>query len=246
VDPTIEANRHHWNKASDDYQAAHDPSIGAAPRLWGAHAIPDSELRAIGDVAGLDVLEYGCGAAQWASALLDDGAHVTGLDLSEAQLAHARRRSAGLPLVQAAGQHMPFTDASFDLVFCDHGVMSWADPDATVPEVARVLRAGGRLIFNVTSPVLDACWSDEVGGPGIILRTDYFGSHVRAEADGATSYTLTYGEWIRLFRSNGLLVEDLIEPRPPSPRPNTYWNSDPPDWFRRWPGEALWVTRRAG
>ena len=244
VDPTIEANRRHWDNVSDEYQAAHDPAIGAAPRLWGAHATPDSELNAIGDVAGLDVLEFGCGAAQWSAGLVDDGARVIGLDLSRAQLGHARQRRSDLDLVQAAGQYLPFAPESFDLVFCDHGAMSWADPHRTVPEVSRILRRDGRLVFNVTSPLLDACWSDEVGGPGTTLLGDYFGDHVEREPDGATSYTLTYGDWIRLFRTHHLIVEDLIEPRPAAPRPNTYWNSDPPDWFCRWPGEMIWVTRR--
>jgi ubiquinone/menaquinone biosynthesis C-methylase UbiE len=244
VDPTIAANRAHWNTHSDTYQAQHDPAIGAAPRLWGAHAISDADLGAIGVVTGLDVLEYGCGAAQWAASLAADGAEVTAMDLSEVQLAHARQRSTELRLVQSAGQHLPFAAESFDLVFCDHGAMSWADPKETIPEARRVLRRGGRLVFNVTSPVLDMCWDDSVGGPGLTLRSDYFAEHRFVEGDGATSYTLTYGQWIRAFRANGLQVEDLIEPRPPESATSTYWKSEPRDWFTRWPGEAPWVTKR--
>ncbi len=189
------------------------------------------------------MLEFGCGAGQWAAALVEEGAEVVGIDLSERQLAHARHRRGDLRLVQAAGQYLPFAPSSFDVVFCDHGAMSWADPTATVPEVTRVLRPGGRFVFNVTSPVLDMCWDDEVGGPGRLVRADYFGLHRDVDQDGATSYSLGYGEWIRLFRASGLAIEDLIEPRPASVRPNTYWNSDPPDWFRRWPGESIWITR---
>ena len=49
------------------------------------------------------------------------------------------------PVVQADGELIPFRDESFDLVFCDHGVMGFADPLRTVPEVARVLRPGGAV-----------------------------------------------------------------------------------------------------
>ena len=42
---------------------------------------------------------------------------------------------------------MPLADSSFDLVFCDHGAMSFCDPAVTLPEVARLLRPGGRFVF---------------------------------------------------------------------------------------------------
>lgn len=246
MDPTIAANRAHWNASSAAYQSEHDAVIGAAPKLWGVHAIPESTLRALGDVGGLDVLELGCGAAQWAGSLAADGAHIVGLDLSDEQLRAARVRHTSLPLVQSAAQSLPFVDAAFDLVFCDHGAISWSDPYVSVPEAARVLRSGGRLVFNVTSPFIEMCWDDSVGGPSTRLRADYFGIHAYAEGDGATSYTLGYGDWIRLFRASGLTVLDLIEPRPGADAaPNTYWSCDPPDWHRRWPGESIWVTRRA-
>ena len=43
--------------------------------------LPESELRVLGDVSGRDVLEFGCGAAQWSIALAAQGARV-GDDLS--------------------------------------------------------------------------------------------------------------------------------------------------------------------
>lgn len=243
MDPTVAANRTHWNASSAKYQATHDPHIGAAPKLWGAHAIPESSLHAIGDVSGLDVLEYGCGAAQWASSLADEGARIVGIDLSDAQLEAARNKHPVLPLVQAAGQELPFASCSFDLVFCDHGALSWADPHIAVPEVVRVLRPGGRLVFNVASPFVFMCWDDPTSALGSQLRGDYFGLHADVLDDGSANYTLGYGDWIRLFRANGLVVEDLIEPRPVDGTPNSYWPSEPSDWFTRWPGECLWVTR---
>ena len=41
----------------------------AADVAWGTSQIPESELRILGDVAGKDILEFGCGAAQWSIAL---------------------------------------------------------------------------------------------------------------------------------------------------------------------------------
>lgn len=243
MDPTIAANRASWNASSRAYQAAHDPVIGRAPKLWGVHALPETVLHAVGDVDGLTVLEFGCGAAQWASSLARDGAAVVGIDVSEVQLDAARAKDQRLPLVQAAGQMIPLRSRSFDLVFCDHGAMSWADPYVTVPEVTRVLKVGGRLVFNVASPFLEVCWDDTLDAVGTQLRQDYFGMHRTVEDNGATSFTLGYGDWIRLFSANHLVVDDLIEPRPADASPNTYWPSEPADWFTRWPGECIWVTR---
>jgi len=55
---------------------------------------------------------------------------------------------------------------------------------------------------------------------------------------------LGYGDWIRLFRRCGLVIEDLIELRPPVGATTTHGDYVPLDWARRWPAEAIWVTRR--
>ena len=111
--------------------------------------LPDSELGILGDVAGKDVLELGCGAAQWSILLAGRGARVVGLDNSARQLEHARENMAAagvdFPLVHAAAEEVPLPDASFDVVFCDHGGMTFGDPYRTVPEAARLLRPGGLL-----------------------------------------------------------------------------------------------------
>ena len=58
---------------------------------WGVWQLPESELQVLGDLRGRDVLEFGCGAAQWSIALAKLGARPVGLDLSERQLEHGRR-----------------------------------------------------------------------------------------------------------------------------------------------------------
>jgi hypothetical protein len=73
---------------------------------------------------------------------------------------------------------------------------------------------------------------------------DYFGMHA-FEEDGFTSFQLPYGEWIRLFRANGLIVEDLIEPRPPADATSTYRSAAALAWSRRWPAESIWRLRKA-
>ena len=65
----VRLNRALWESISDEYQRDHDRQLSGTPMGWGIYSIPESELRILGDVAGLDVLELGCGAAQWSTAL---------------------------------------------------------------------------------------------------------------------------------------------------------------------------------
>lgn len=241
-DPTRK-NRSWWNGASDEYQAAHGHQLSSDPLKWGVWGIPEAALGVLGEVAGRDVLEFGCGAAQWSIALAQRGARVVGIDLSERQLAHARRlrAEAGLrfPLIHGSGENAPFADRSFDVVFCDHGAMTFGRPERTVAEAARLLRPGGRFAFNMSSPLHDICWGPDSDVVTDRLSRDYFGLH-QIEDDGEVSHQLPYGEWIRLFRRHSFVVEDLIEIRPPVDGQTSYEDFVPLDWARHWPAENIW------
>ena len=243
-----ELNRASWNRDSDGYQGRNGPFLDVHGGLaWGVWQIPEAELQVLGDVHGKDVLELGCGAAQWSIALARLGARPVGLDLSERQLEHARKavKAAGFsfPLVHVSAERLPFEDESFDLVFCDWGGMSFADPHLTVPEAARVLRPGGVFVFNGDTPICWLCTGDEEEMPGPVLVRDYFGMHEASDGE-YVNFMLPYGDWIRLFRRSGFIVEDLIEIRAPEDAKSTYIDSKDREWFRRWPGEQLWKLRK--
>jgi SAM-dependent methyltransferase len=248
----VRANRRLWNDDADDYQRRNAAQIrdqAFTGRLgWGLWNIPESELGVLGEVAGKDVLEFGCGGAQWSTALHRNGARPVGFDLSERQLGHAVALRAetgiGFPLVQADAERLPFRDASFDVVFADHGAFSFADPYRTVPEAARALRPGGLLAFNHTSPIYEIATPLDADHATDRLVHDYFGLHRIELPDGAVEFDLPYGAWIRLFGDCGLVVEDLIEPRPEPGAASTYRDAEDVAWSRRWPAECIWRARR--
>lgn len=173
---------------------------------------------------------------------------LVGLDNSERQLEHARALMAeagvDFPLVHASADAVPLADESFDVVFCDHGAMSFADPYRTVPEAGRLLRTGGLLAFSMNSPIVFLCWSG-VDGELVepVLKRDYFGMH-RVDTGESVEFQLPYGEWIRLFRRSGFEVEDLVEPQPAPDARSTYWEESELAWARRWPAECIWKARK--
>lgn len=240
------ANRAAWDRESDSYQERHRQQL--AGEAWGVWQIPEAEVGALGAVEGKDVLELGCGAAQWSIALARRGARPVGLDNSERQLEHAREAmaSAGVdfPLLHASAEEIPLPDGSLDVVFCDYGAMTFADPRRTVPEVARLLRAGGFFVFSHEAPVSWVCWSPESDRPETALRRDYFGMERWEDPEGFVEFQLPYGEWVALFRANGLAVEALIELRPPEGATSTYRDAETLGWARRWPHEELWKVRK--
>jgi SAM-dependent methyltransferase len=234
-----------WDRAAEAYQEKHGRRLAATAESWGVWRIPDAEIGAIGDVAGRDVLELGCGAAQWSAAMAGRGAHVTGLDVSAAQLGlariHLQDREVSAGLVLGSAEELPFADASFDLLMCDHGAISFADPRAAIPEASRVLRPGGRLAFSIHSPLLFMCWNPNSERVDRRLHFDYF--DMRSEADESSiQFQLPYGEWIDLFRDHALEVKRLIHLRPPDDATTTYDDYAPYEWARRWPAEDLWVA----
>jgi SAM-dependent methyltransferase len=245
----VRRNRASWNEEADAYQREHASQLNRFDRPgWGVWQIPDARLDVLGDVRDRDVLEYGCGGGQWSIALARRGARPVGLDVSGRQLTHARRlqgrAGVAFPLVNADAERVPFADESFDVVFCDHGAMTFADPRRTVPEVARLLRPGGTFVFNIASPLLWLTIADGDDAPaGAELRRDYFGMR-RGMWEGTVEFQLPYGDWIRLFRTNGFAVLDLIELRPPARSRTTYPDFAPIDWARRWPSENIWKLRK--
>src|SRR4051812_19553465 len=226
-------NRDYWDAAAEAYQARHAAAIDHAEPHWGMWQIPEAELRALGELDGREVLELGCGAGQFGLSLARAGAHVTGIDSSTKQLEFARSNVGdAITLVHGSAEALPFADASFDLVCCDHGATGFADPHVVVPEVARVVRAGGRFAFSGLTPIELITFDGKTSSRE--LQRDYFGMRC-FELEGTAEFMLTYGEWIRVFVGAGFAIRDLIEIRPPEGATSTYRDAAETEWARHWP-----------
>lgn len=108
------------------------------------------------DLRGALVLDAGCGTGEFSTAALARGARVISVDIGPNLL--RRTRDKGIEGVVAADvAALPFASGTFDIVLSSECVEHTPSPHASVLELTRVLRAGGRLAL--TCPNRTWYWS---------------------------------------------------------------------------------------
>ena len=251
-DPTesAHASRRWWDGYAADYQAEHGEFLGDADFLWGPEGLRERDARLLGDLAGRDVLEIGCGAAQCSRWLVTQGARPVAFDLSRGQLEQARRLDdrigTPVPLVQADAQRLPFRDGSFDLACSAYGGVPFVADSATVMrEVARVLRPGGRWVFSTTHPIR-WCFRDDPGPRGLTVESSYFDRRAYVEQDerGRATYVehhRTIGDRVQEVVAAGLILDAIVEPEWPEEHDQA-WGQWSPLRGRLIPGTVIFVT----
>ena len=236
-----ENNREYTDERASDNWALDEVS-------WGIWGVDESELNVLGDVTGLDVVELGCGTAYFSAWLAKKGARPVGVDITPAQLATARRmmEKTGIefPLVEADAGATGLPDASFDLALSEYGASIWVDPYRWIPEAARLLRPGGRLVFLGNSPLVIVCSEDEGAATTKLLRP-MFGMHrFEWETEIGVEFHLAHGELIALLRANGFEIERLIEVQAPADaQTHDFYAYVTAEWAKQWPCEDIWVAR---
>ena len=244
-----QANQAAWDEAAQDYVENARQNWGTDEISWGMFGIPEAQVGMVPDVNGLDVIEMGCGTAYFSAWLARRGARPVGIDLSERQLATAREmqeeHGIEFPLIHGTAQSVPMPDESFDLAFSEYGASLWSDPYGWIPECARLLRPGGRLLFLTPSLLRMLCTpiSDEPIQERLLHPQ--FGLHaVTWPDDNSTEFYLPHGERIRLLRDCGFEIEALHELQVPADSPQTRFEWMTPEWASRWPCEEIWLARK--
>ena len=188
-------------------------------------------LDALPDVTGLRCLDVGCGEGHDTRLIVERGADMTALDISDTFIRAARDADPAGRYVQGDATLLPFGDATFDAATAFMSVMDVANPAVAIGEIVRVLRPGGWLQFSITHPVNTTpirSWVDDDHGVRTSLAiADYF-----AEGPITTSWTFkvagelrerhdpftitaarrTVSSWINLVIDAGLTIERVIEP----------------------------------
>ncbi len=176
-------------------------------------------------LAGLQVLDAGCGSGWYAEYLLGQGAAVTSIDLNADFVAHTRQRTAGKAEVFQADLSQPLTFAEnerFDLVLCPlvlHYLKDWLP---TLREYQRILKPGGYLVFSTHHPFMD--WK-------LFNRDNYFAIE-QLEDEWKVGKVQFYRRPLTAIsaalQEAGFVIERLLEPQP-----DARFLHDHPEWTER-------------
>ena len=218
--------------------------------VWGLFAVPERDLGVLGPVRGLDVVELACGTAYFSAWLARAGAMPVAVDISHEQLMTARRMQTqfgpAFPLVQGDGERVPLAAARYDLVVSEHGAGVWCDPERWLPEAARLLKPGGRLVFLTNSHLSALCVPAEEGLAGERLLRGHREAYRVRWPGGGIEFHPSHGDWIRMLRESGFVVAAMHEIyAPPDADDHAFYEIVSKEWATRWPAEELWVAVRA-
>lgn len=246
------ANRRWWDSDANSYHLEHGGFLGDADFVWCPENVRESDAHLLGDVAGQQILEVGCGSAPCARWLEAHGAIAVAFDLSAGMLRHgmaaANRTGIAVPLVQADVCEMPFATGSFDAAFSAFGAIPFvADSAEAMRQVHRVLRPGARWVFSVTHP-MRWVFPDIAGEVGMTAIQSYFerSPYVEVDDDGVPAYAehhRTMGDRIRELVGAGFVVDDVIEPEWPDDFEGT-WGQWTPERGRVFPGTAIYLVHK--
>ena len=187
--------------------------------LFNAYYERPEMVRLAGDVAGLAVLDAGCGSGPLSQALRAKGAVVSGFDLSPAMVELARERLGEDADLRVAdlGAPLPYPDDRFDLVVASlslHYVQDWA---SALAELRRVLKPGGRLTVSIIHPMVYAI---------VYPEADYFALTQYSEDYDYGDQTVWMTYWHRplqdvlnAFIDAGFAIKTVTEPPPVADTP---------------------------
>jgi demethylmenaquinone methyltransferase / 2-methoxy-6-polyprenyl-1,4-benzoquinol methylase len=147
-----------FDSVANKYDVMNDLMSGGMHRAWKAYTVAVANVR-----PGDQVLDIAGGTGDLARAFakqVGDQGRVVLTDINEAMLRVGRDRllDAGLalPTVVCDAEHLPWPDASFDLVSVAFGLRNMTHKAAALAEMNRVLKPGGRLLVLEFSKVADA------------------------------------------------------------------------------------------
>lgn len=254
--PYTDVNRALWDGMAADWVAAARRNWSGPPR-WGMWGVADAEVPLLpDDLAGLDVVELGCGTGYVAGWAARRGARrVVGIDNSSRQLqtaaAMAAQHGVRVQWVQGLAEAVPLADDSVDVAVSEYGASIWCEPRAWLSEARRVLRPGGRLSFLGNHPLVQVC-APEDGSLPVTERLErpWFGLHRLDWTDavddpGGIEFCPTLTEWFALFTDLGFVVTGYREIRAPDDATGQPFMATA-GWARRWPSEhAFWLRLEA-
>ena len=170
------------------------------------------------DVAGLNILDLGCGDGRLCSSLVRKGASVVGVDGSQELLGRAKESDPGIDYLQYdLAEGIPALSQKFDIVVSTMTVMDIPEIGPLFRAVPDVLAPHGKFIFSLLHP---AFWNqkstlDESTGEWFKRVKGYLTPEIwRVESFGGHNhYHRSISYYVQALYSAGMVVSQLLEPR---------------------------------
>ncbi len=183
------------------------------------------------DLAGLNVIDLGCGEGRNTRAFARRGARMTGVDVSPKILDLARQEEARAPLgihyeVGSSADLRAFEADSFDAAVSTMALMDTPDFPAVARAAFRVIRPGGGFFFSVLHPCFmtrDSTWAKDADGRVLGRQvSNYWNREPYTEDWGfgdEPSFSIHYfpyrfEDYINGLCASGFRIERIAEPRP--------------------------------
>ncbi|MEM9106759.1 MAG: class I SAM-dependent methyltransferase [Pseudomonadota bacterium] len=250
----LSINRDIWDADAANWVEFARGRWGLEMPEWGTWGNREEELNLLPqDMTGMDAIELGCGTGYVSYWMTRRGAQVTAIDISNEQLATARKLateySADITFIEGNAETTDLPDASFDFAISEYGASIWCEPAKWLQEAWRLLRPAGRLVFLGNHPLSLIC-SPLNGSPADrTLHRPYremWGAdwtQVEFEPTGVC-FNLTMSGWMDLFKDIGFDVTKYQELYAPEGEYGTR-AAIPADWARDYPVEQVWHLKKS-
>jgi SAM-dependent methyltransferase len=202
-----EQNRLSWNAVVGAHES-HRGDLAGFLRAGGSTLFPEG-LELLGGLEGKRLAHLQCNAGGDSLSLASRGAVVSGVDISDEAIGHARRLSkeAGIPASFERADLYDWLDGAaregrrFDVAFASYGVVCWlSDLQSWARGIAAVLKSGGRFVlvdFHPAADMFDERWNlvrDYPSGGERLLLQGGVGDYVAQSGGGLTPAGFVEGE----------------------------------------------------
>ncbi len=199
-----------WHANADNWIQTIDDQEIESRKLVTNRAI----VEAVSNLQPKTVLDVGCGEGWLARALTERGMHVTGVDAIPALIENAKTKGQGTFLTAtyreiASGE--AFIGQFYDLIVINFALIDQEETDLLIRYLPNIIKSGGYLVIQTLHPL------------SVIGSRNYKSDWQPGSWNGMKRnfvqpydwYFRTLGDWVRLFKSAGLDMADLVEPLHP-------------------------------
>ena len=244
--------RRSWNSISPNYQK--NTIISLNDVHYGPLMAGEKKLNLLGNVKKKKVLEMGCGGGQNSTVLAKWGANVTGIDISENQIAYAkdlaRREKVNVKFIVSNMEKLTsIPSKSIDIVISSFAIHYADNIEKTFREVGRVLKLNGVFVLCDGHPVNYFNWIRHKGKDAIVIgnyfkRRKVYWVWRSVGKVKLYDYYRNFQDYIEPLIKNGFVIERFLEPeildmrdikRGRSPYVNDYYKK----WYKRWKRNPL-------